>query len=398
MKRKPEHVTAAAFIVVLAVCLVMALSGGVRRLLGDRTVDIYLYHPGEEGVTWLSVVDWFQDTCEILCTDELPGRVRLKEANAAVNRAMGKWIFEGTEMVRLNNGYLAQVAVVDYEKVSPEKGVIAFRDFVEEELGVPYLYIQAPCKLCQEDPQLPLAEMDNFNEQTTMLHDKLREAGVDVLDLRRSLHEDGLDHYGCFYITDHHWTAPAGLWAARVMAEELNGRYGLGMDSGRLAEEKFTQRVWEDVFLGSLGRKASLGAVQPEDFVLPVPLEPVHVTMTRYGAEITGGFEVLYDEEAITPENFYEGSSYGALLRGDCGYLKVENLDAPDGPVVAVLRESFAGAPGPYLSMAAGELHLLDARYYDGSVREKLAEIQPDVVVSLLNVECYVHTYFNEVH
>ena len=48
--------------------------------------------------------------------------------------------------------------------------------------------------------------------------------------------------------------------------------------------------------------------------------------------------------------------------------------------------------------MAAGALHLLDARYYDGSVREKLAEIQPDVVVSLLNVECYVHTYFNEVH
>lgn len=397
MKRRPESVTAAAFIAVLAVCLVMALSGGVRRLLGDRTVDIYLYHPGEEGVTWLSVADWFKDTCETLCTDELPGRVHLKEANAAVDRLLGKWIFEGTEMVRLNNGYLAQVAVVDYEKVSPETRVIAFRDFVEEELGGPYLYIQAPCKLCQEDPQLPLPEMDNFNQQTTMLLDKLREAGVDVLDLRRNLHEDGLDHYGCFYVTDHHWTAPTGLWAARVMAEELNERYGLGLDSGRLAEERFTQRVWEDVFLGSLGRKASLSAAQPEDFVLPVPLEPVHVTMTRYGAEITGGFEVLYDEEAVTPEDYYGGSSYGALLRGDCGYLKVENLENPDGPVVAVLRESFAGAPGPYLSLAAGELHLLDARYYDGSVKEKLAEIQPDVVVSLLNVECYVHAYFDEV-
>ena len=75
-----------------------------------------------------------------------------------------------------------------------------------------------------------------------------------------------------------------------------------------------------------------------------------------------------------------------------------EKLAKYDGPVVAVLRESFAGAPGPYLSMAVGELHLLDARYYDGSVREKLAEIRPDVVVSLLNVECYVHAYFNEVH
>ena len=65
--------------------------------------------------------------------------------------------------------------------------------------------------------------------------------------------------------------------------------------------------------------------------------------------------------------------------------------------VVAVLRESFAGAVGPYLSLAAGELHLLDARYYDGSLKELLAEIQPDAVVSLLNVQCYVNVYYDMV-
>ena len=220
---------------------------------------------------------------------------------------------------------------------------------------------------------------------------------MEVLALRQSLHADGLDHYDSFFVTDHHWTVPTGLWAARTMAEELNERFDLAMDAGALAEERFTNRVWEDVFVGSWGRKVTLKFAQPEAFVLPVPNEPVRMRLTRYGESYEGGFEALYDESQITPQDFYTGNSYGALLRGDCGYIKVENLDRPDGPVVAVLRESFAGAAGPYLSLAAGELHLLDARYYDGSLKELLQEIQPDMVVSLLNVQCYVNAYFDMV-
>ena len=44
-----------------------------------------------------------------------------------------------------------------------------------------------------------------------------------------------------------------------------------------------------------------------------------------------------------------------------------------------------------------GELHLIDARYYSGSVKELLAEIQPDVVLSLLNVQCHTGAYFDMV-
>lgn len=80
---------------------------------------------------------------------------------------------------------------------------------------------------------------------------------------------------------------------------------------------------------------------------------------------------------------------------GDCPYLVVENKDHSEGPVVAILRESFAIAPGPYLSLAAGEVHFIDARYYEGSVKALLEEIQPDIVVSLLNAQCQVDGYFS---
>ena len=128
--------------------------------------------------------------------------------------------------------------------------------------------------------------------------------------------------------------------------------------------------------------------------LLPAFETSLHLTVPAWGTEMTGDFSILYDEDEIVADDYYRSNSYGAVMMGDCPYVKVENLDNPDGPVVAVLRESFAIAPGPYLSLAAGELHLLDARYYNGSIKEQLAEIQPDVVVSLLNVQCHTGAYF----
>jgi len=384
--------------VILAACLILSFSGAVKKLAGDTDVGIHLYRPDENGVSYLAFMDWLKDTCTTLCTEEFPNRIKLKEANAGINRLAGKWIFEGTEVIRLNNGYLTGAGRIDYSTREADKLVAGFHTFVSTELNCPYLYVQAPFKICEEDPQLPIEWMDNCNEQTTALIDRLRSSGIDILDLRRSLHAGGRDHYDSFYITDHHWTMPAGLWAARTIAERLNGAYDLGLHVPALSGEKYFDRVWREAFLGSWGRKVTLAYAQPEDFVLPTPIEPVHLAFTRLGTERTGGFEVLYDEAEIVPEDYYQGSSYGAMLHGDCGYLTIKNLDNPNGPAVAVLRDSFAGAVGPYLSLAVGELHLLDARYYEGDLEELLRKIQPDAVVSLLNTQCNVSVYFGEMY
>lgn len=242
---------------------------------------------------------------------------------------------------------------------------------------------------------MPMKNMTNANEATDQLLERLRGAGVEVLDLRQSLHADGLNHYDSFFQTDHHWTVPTGLWAARTIAEELNTQFNLGLRTDVLEGENFVEQVWAKVVVGSWGRKVTTVFASPEDFVLPIPIGPVHMRLTRNGNVYEGGFEALYDENQIVPDNFYTGNSYGSLLHGDCGYIKVENLDYSDGPVIVLLRESFAGAVGPYLALAVGELHLVDARYYTGSIKELLAELQPDAVISLLNVQCYVNVYFD---
>ena len=396
--RRTRTFTAVCFLVILGTCLLAVLAGAAGVALGWKAPVALRFYRGE--LTYAGVVEWCKDTCRAFCTTELPGREKLMEANAALNRAAGKWIFENTEpeVVRLENGYLESAGNFFYYLTRPDETVAEFSRWVEETLGCPYLYIQAPAKLCalDQEEQLPLPEMTNANDQSDWLLEHLTELGVDTLDLRERLHADGLRHYGCFYVTDHHWTMDAGLWAAGVMAEELEDRYSLAMDLSSLDPEQYDRRVWEDAFLGSQGRKVTLGYAQPEDFILPVPAfaTDLRLTVPPWGSDFSGGFEILYNESAIPSPDYYRSNSYGAVLMGDCPYVAVENRARPEGPVVAILRESFAIAPGPYLSLSAGEVHFIDARYYQGSVKDLLEEIQPDIVVSLLNAQCQVDGYF----
>lgn len=400
--KRTKTFTAVCFLVILGACLLAVLAGAAGVALGWKLPVAVNRYQGE--ITYSGVAEWFKKTCRAFCTTELPGREKLMEANAALNKAAGKWVFENTEpeVVRLENGYLESAGNFFYYLTQPDETVAEFSNWVEETLNCPYLYIQAPAKLCALDQelQLPLPEMTNANQQTDWLLEHLAELGVDTLDLRESLHADGLNHYDCFYVTDHHWTMDTGLWAADVMAAELEERYGLAMDMSPLNPEKYEQRVWEDAFLGSQGRKVTLSYAHPEDFILPVPTfaTDLHLTVPPWGSDFSGGFEILYNESAIPSPDYYRSNSYGAVLMGDCPYLVVENKDHSEGPVVAVLRESFAIAPGPYLSLAAGEVHFIDARYYEGSVKALLEEIQPDIVVSLLNAQCQVDGYFGLIH
>lgn len=400
--KRTKTFTAVCFLVILGACLLAVLAGAAGVALGWKLPVAVNRYQGE--ITYSGVAEWFKKTCRAFCTTELPGREKLMEANAALNKAAGKWVFENTEpeVVRLENGYLESAGNFFYYLTQPDETVAEFSSWVEETLNCPYLYIQAPAKLCalDQEQQLPLPEMTNANQQTDWLLEHLAELGVDTLDLRESLHADGLNHYDCFYVTDHHWTMDTGLWAADVMAAELEERYDLAMDMSPLDPEKYERRVWEDAFLGSQGRKVTLSYAHPEDFILPVPTfaTDLHLTVPPWGSNFSGGFEILYNESAIPSPDYYRSNSYGAVLMGDCPYLVVENKDHSEGPVVAVLRESFAIAPGPYLSLAAGEVHFIDARYYEGSVKALLEEIQPDIVVSLLNAQCQVDGYFGLIH
>ena len=89
-----------------------------------------------------------------------------------------------------------------YYLTMPNHTISAVRDYIEEELGVPFLFIQAPSKLCAVDDQLPIPNMTNNNAEASWLLRRLKEDGVDYLDLRKSLHAEGVNHYAASYVRD----------------------------------------------------------------------------------------------------------------------------------------------------------------------------------------------------
>lgn len=85
------------------------------------------------------------------------------------------------------------------------------------------------------------------NEPTKYIDDSLfRNEGVNVVDLRECLEEDGINISDLFYRTDHHWTTRAGLWAAGEIAEGLNSYCGYNINPLLYDESNYTFTDWHE--------------------------------------------------------------------------------------------------------------------------------------------------------
>ena len=124
--RRTKTVAAVCFLAILGACLLAVLAGAAGVALGWKLPVAVSPYQGEP--TYSGVAEWFKDTCRAFCTTELPGREKLMEANAALNRAAGKWIFENTEpeVVRLENGYLESAGNFFYYLTRPDEAVAGF--------------------------------------------------------------------------------------------------------------------------------------------------------------------------------------------------------------------------------------------------------------------------------
>lgn len=261
----------------------------------------------------------------------------------------------------------------------------SFSGFLEGE-GVQLLYVQAPFKVCKEDTDIS-GVLDFANQNADDLLKGLDAAGVNTLDLREMLHEEGLSHHEAFFITDHHWTGETGLWAAGQIGAHLNESFGFAVDLEALDPDNFRKEVFEDYFLGSQGRKLTLSLASPEDISL---LYPEYETDIRFripsiGIDLRGDFSVTYNREAVQGEDVYERDPYHAYSYGDRALIRYENFNAPEGKKVLLLHDSFSDVVQSFLALGMGELEAMDVRYFTGSLETYVRETKPDLVIVMYN-------------
>lgn len=326
---------------------------------------------------------------EAYAGDLLFGRHRIVEAAVTYKNIIGWKLYapgEYNSILYLEDGYLANAN----EKESAESirkiatKINGLRTAAEES-GAAFFYLQTPGNIDKYGDAGINGVKDFANENADRLVADLKEYGIDCLDLRENIHESFSDFHSLFFRTDHHWRHPAALWAAGEISAYLNDRFGAGFDPSLYDAANYRTEVLPKHYLGSLGRRATLSATEPDDFEILYPEFDTDITFSLEGKDIRkrGDFTVTYDFEEINDPDIYWRECYLALLSFyGTGRAEVINNDPPNETAILLVGDSLAIPETSLLALNCKKAELIDPRYYKGSIKEYIRKQKPDIVIS----------------
>ena len=179
---------------------------------------------------------------------------------------------------------------------------------------------------------------------------------------------DHINEY-IYFNTDHHWSGLGAYYAYAAFCEQT------GQTALKLSD--CTEHTISD-FEGTL-----------YDSSLQNGLDTVH------------WWEFPYETHAMRQDNpgedlyrttvYYEqeGSgqySYGVFIWGDAPLFVCYNDELNNGKKIAVVKESYGNAFAPYLTNNYEEVHVVDMRYFDGSLTDYMRDNGIDEVIFVNNV------------
>lgn len=385
MKKKfcTKYLTAACFLLLIGVffvCSLIPVARGVYNMVRQGLRG--------EGMS-LSVV-------ESIYNEYLPGKNLLVTLNGGLNRLLGARCVNDRYL--MDNGQLTYV-ISEFDVNGIAENTVAFRDALEE-LDIPFVYINAPFKIDENDKQLPPSVEDYSNENANRFLAVLEENNVNTLDLRDRIEAESLDHYSLFYPTDHHWTAEAGFWAYTEIVDALTQMdAGFAVDPQLTDLSNYSLTKYENTFLGSSGRRVGplYGGVDDITLIEPKFDTDILYSVPEKGIEREGAFQdtVLFKEQ-LKKIDYFRSIRYNVYCGGDYGYTVVQNHSREKNlevqstaKKVLLIKDSFSAVVTPFLSMGYEEVRLIDLRSFSEDLLVYMEKYQPDVVVVLYNPGAY---------
>lgn len=251
---------------------------------------------------------------------------------------------------------------------------------------IPFLYVQAPQKLQENDPRLPVGVYDFGNDNADRFLSVLNGAGVSTLDLRETFRHTGQDWSSFFFRTDHHWTPGAAFTAHRAIAELLSRDYGFSIPAENVAVSSFTRTTYPNWFLGSQGKRVGTLYAGTDNMEQWTPNFPTDFTYSvpDYDSTRSGSFgESLLFPERLEKKDYFNGNPYTLYAGGDYPLATILNHKNPQGKRVVLLRDSYSCALTPFLALNCGELITVDLRSFQGSVLDTIEQLSPDLVIAM---------------
>lgn len=191
-----------------------------------------------------------------------------------------------------------------------------------------------------------------------------------------------------FFNTDHHWNG-LGAYYGYVTFCEAKGIEPIALEAFEKLEIKD--------FVGTFYSMTNNEAVKafPDTIEAYLPLYPV--TMTRSymdeNKKVTTLDPVPY---AISKKLMGETPSYGVFLGGDASVAVLETeSDAVSGKVL-VVKDSYGNAFSPYLTNHYQQVHIIDPRYWQGSLKAYIEEHAIEDVIFINNADITLYDVYDE--
>jgi hypothetical protein len=310
-------------------------------------------------------------------------------------RLLGRQVMEDADpqytVVKLTEDVLtfASLEAEQLDMTERAEEMVDFAQRVKKEFKTPLLYVQAPSKL--DMVSLPDGITDYADAEADQFLSILQDAGVDTLDLRPTFRaaaaEDPEAVETYFFHTDHHWTPAGAFLGYQALCERLEEDYRFDIDEELTDPDSFRKYTFEDVFLGSQGRRVGTLYAGLDDLEIWSPKFATDFTYSvpMSGIQREGPFAVsLLFPERLADTGYYDTNAYTIYAGDDYLLARSVNLNNPDGKRILILRDSFGCALTPFLSLACQEVIAIDPRNFNGdqdSMMDYIDWLEPDLVI-----------------
>lgn len=336
-------------------------------------------------------VDDLEDTVKTYTADKNPLAPAYYYVYGAVNRLLGRKISEDAEknVLCLEDGTLLfnENYVASEERL---KNIFDFADWLKNR-DTEFLYLLPGSKSDDGIIDYPYGFSTGYTETTGKLLKGFDKNGISYIDMKPILLANDSDYLSWFYKTDHHWKVQAGLLTAQTLCEKLRDTYGYDIDLSLLERDKYDSAVYEDFFLGSMGKKVTHGYIKPEDFEILIPKfeTDFHLVKPSRSRQYNGSFEDTLLDKTHLSGDLYKSNPYAAFMHGDLDLINVTNNNCHNGLRVLVLKDSKSDIVTPYVACCVEQLDIIDPRHFPGSIRTYIEKTNPDIVIACATEPIY---------
>lgn len=256
------------------------------------------------------------------------------------------------------------------------------------EYGGYFCYVGVPCQYSYFEDEYPwyLYNRSQLSElSTTALAQAAAERGVNYLDIRAAYEEMGHPE-GFGSLIDNHYTMEGAFAAYQVILDRVAADTGLNFPI--LREEDVVFETLPNDYMGSRERRL-LNLVQREE-QLSILHPKRDVPFDRFdNGEPSSPY--IYG----IPDSTEQALTYMLYMGGDIANTVIDT-HREELPTVLVYGDSFTNAFESVAYLSFDEMHSIDLRYYtEMGLTDYIRELQPDIVIGIIDFEALIYPYGN---